>query len=232
MRFPNAAKGVKKIFTAEVLALIAAIAALFAGVFLVVAAATASANTDSGDVAALGAFGLMSILGIGAAVLVIIGAIMKIVGISQAAADEDSFKTAIICLIIGIAGSVLSGIFTNSSTVYSIGNLISQLMSLFVTIFIISGIIKLADKLNDGVVSAKGTNLLKLITVIYALVLIANLIVLILGGVPTAESFTDGVSAVEITAAVIYLVAGVLNVVQYFMYLSYLSKAKKMLAEN
>ncbi len=220
MRFPNAASGVKKIFTAEILALISEILLLFAGVLVVIALGAAQNNAN--DSLALGTLAGFAIFGFGATVIAIIAFILKIVGISQASKDENSFKTAIICLIIGIVGSLVYSIFqTSSPTVASIGNLIYQLMNLFVTIFVISGIIKLADQLNDGVVSAKGSTLLKLITVIYALTIIANIIVLILGGY-----------AVSIVAAIIYLIALILTVVQYIMYLVYLANAKKMLAEN
>ncbi len=220
MRFPNAASGVKKIFTAEILALISEILLLFAGVLVVIALGAAQNNAN--DSLALGTLAGFAIFGFGATVIAVIAFILKIVGISQASKDENSFKTAIICLIIGIVGSLVYSIFqTSSPTVASIGNLIYQLMNLFVTIFVISGIIKLADQLNDGVVSAKGSTLLKLITVIYALTIIANIIVLILGGY-----------AVSIVAAIIYLIALILTVVQYIMYLVYLANAKKMLAEN
>lgn len=220
MRFPNAASGVKKIFTAEILALISEILLLIAGVLVVIALGAAQNNAN--DSLALGTLAGFAIFGFGATVIAIIAFILKIVGISQASKDENSFKTAIICLIIGIVGSLVYSIFqTSSPTVASIGNLIYQLMNLFVTIFVISGIIKLADQLNDGVVSAKGSTLLKLITVIYALTIIANIIVLILGGY-----------AVSIVAAIIYLIALILTVVQYIMYLVYLANAKKMLAEN
>ena len=220
MRFPNAASGVKKIFTAEILALISEILLLFAGVLVVIALGAAQNNAN--DSLALGTLAGFAIFGFGATVIAIIAFILKIVGISQASRDENSFKTAIICLIIGIVGSLVYSIFqTSSPTVASIGNLIYQLMNLFVTIFVISGIIKLADQLNDGVVSAKGSTLLKLITVIYALTIIANIIVLILGGY-----------AVSIVAAIIYLIALILTGVQYIMYLVYLANAKKMLAEN
>ena len=220
MRFPNAASGVKKIFTAEILALISEILLIIAGFMVVVA--LAATNTNGNESLALGTLAGFAIFGFGATVIAVIAFILKIVGISQASKDENSFKTAIICLIIGIVGSLVYSIFqTSSPTVASIGNLIYQLMNLFVTIFVISGIIKLADQLNDGVVSAKGSTLLKLITVIYALTIIANIIVLILGGY-----------SVSIVAAIIYLIALILTVVQYFMYLAYLSNAKKMLAEK
>ena len=218
MRFPNAAKGVKKIFTAEILALIAAIVSVIAIIMAVVTLAGAEADSDA---VTLGAGLGMAVFIIGASVLFIIAFIMQIVGVSNASLDEDSFKTAMICLLIGIGASIVGGIFSSNATVQSITQLVTRLMGLFVTIFIISGIIKLADKLNDGVVSTKGSNLLKLITVIYALALIADLIVLILGGYTAS-----------VVAGVIAIVAMILDIVKYIMYLSYLAKAKKMLAEN
>ena len=80
-------------------------------------------------------------------------------------------------------------------------------MSIAVTVFVITGVSNLADKLNNAEVSQKGRNLLKIIVCIYVLALIATIISLIFGG-----------TFASVTAA-------------YFLYLSLLSKGKNMLAE-
>ena len=217
MRFPNAAKGVKRIFTAEILALIGGICGTIGIITLVIALAAASGKSATGTIAAGGA---TAIFMLAAGILSIIAFIMIIVGVSNASKEESSFKAALICIIIGIVGSLISSIFSGNATVSAIGSLISSLATLFSTIFIITGIIKLADQLNNGEISAKGNNILKMIIVVNVLAIIANLIVLILGGM-TAST----------VAAIIALVAGILSIVQYIMYLSFLAKAKAMLAE-
>ena len=80
---------------------------------------------------------------------------------------------------------------------------------------------QLADRLNRGDVSTKGTNVLKLIIVVAILSLIASLI----------SSFMGGMVA-SVTAAVLLIVSLILNIIKYFMYLSFLSRLKKSLVEG
>lgn len=228
MKFPNAAKGVKKIFSAEILKLVGSICLVVAAI--IIAVSVVGAFGASGGMRIADSENAMALLGGGALVagifafvwmiLSIIAFIMNLVGIINASRDEASFKSALLFLIVGIFTAILSGFFVNNGTVSSLLYTVSNLVSLFVYIFVIVGVVKLADQLNRGDVSAKGTNVLKLVIVISILSLIANLIAAIMGGM-----------VASVTASVLFIVALVLSIVQYFMYLSFLSKAKKMLAE-
>ena len=217
MRFPNAASGVKKIFTAQILGLIASVAMIIGLIFLIVTAAAADANAQGGAVAA--GIGTIILLA-GAAVLVMIGSIMTLVGVIQASKDEGAFKTALIAIIISLVAAVIAAIFSSSGVVQSICQIIQNVMSLAATLFVINGVTNLAEKLNNTEVWSKGRNLLKVIVCIYALSLIASFISLIFGGI-----------FVSMTAAILSLIAAILNVISYFLYLSLLNKGKKMLAE-
>ena len=217
MRFPNAASGVKKLFTAQILGLIASVATIIGLIFLIFTAAAADANAQGGAVAA----GLGTIILMGAsAVLILIGSIMTLVGIIQASKDEGAFKTALIAIIVSLVAAVIAGIFSSNGLVQSICQIIQNVMSLAVTLFVINGVTNLAEKLNNTEVWSKGRNLLKVIVCIYALSLIASFISLIFGGI-----------FVSMTAAILSLIAAILNVISYFLYLSLLNKGKKMLAE-
>ena len=222
MKFPNAAKGVKRIFSAEILNLLAniflTVAAVIIAVSMLGAAGTAGdagiANSEDAMAVMGGGILIAGIFALAWLVLALIGFIMNIVGIVNASHDEVSFKSALLFLIIGIVSAGLAGIFYNNPT-------LSSLLTLFVYIFVIVGIVKMADQMNRGDVSARGSNVLKLVIVINILALIASLIASIMGGVTAS-----------VVASVLFVVALVLNIVQYFMYLSFLSKAKKMLAEK
>lgn len=217
MRFPNAASGVKKLFTAQILGLIASVATIIGLIFLIFTAAAADANAQGGAVAA----GLGTIILMGAsAVLILIGSIMTLVGIIQASKDEGAFKTALIAIIVSLIAAVIAGIFSSNGLVQSICQIIQNVMNLAVTLFVINGVTNLAEKMNNTEVWSKGRNLLKVIVCIYALSLIASFISLIFGGI-----------FMSVTAAILALVAAVLDVVSYFLYLSLLNKGKKMLAE-
>lgn len=217
MRFPNAASGVKKLFTAQILGLIASVATIIGLIFLIFTAAAADANAQGGAVAA----GLGTIILMGAsAVLILIGSIMTLVGIIQASKDEGAFKTALIAIIVSLVAAVIAGIFSSNGLVQSICQIIQNVMNLAVTLFVINGVTNLAEKMNNTEVWSKGRNLLKVIVCIYALSLIASFISLIFGGI-----------FMSVTAAILALIAAVLDVISYFLYLSLLNKGKKMLAE-
>ena len=222
MRFPNAAKGVKRIFTAQILQLIGTVCAVIGGLIFISGGATAllTKGSNAGAAAALGQMGIALIFFIGYGVLALIAFIMQLVGIINAKNDEDSFKSALVCLIVV---PIIGGFFVRSAPVVtSLCASVGNLMTLFVTIFIISGIIKLADQLNRGDVSTKGSNILKIIIVIAGLSLILSIV----------SSFMLTNTAIAVTALILLAVAMVLSVVQYIMFLTLLAKAKNMLVES
>ncbi|MBQ3264602.1 MAG: hypothetical protein IJH07_02370 [Ruminococcus sp.] len=226
MKFPNAAKGVKKIYTAEILALLSSIFLVIAACLFVFGYAAGEAGTANGSDVGLAMAGGSMILALvfvlAWSVLALIAFILNIVGIVNASHDETNFKSALLFLIVGIVSAILAGVFANSNgTVSSLLYSLYNLMNVFVTIFVIAGGVKLADRLNRGDVGRKGSNVLKLIIIINVLSLIASLISTFMGGM-----------VASVAAGVLLIVALVLNIVQYFMYLSFLSKAKKMLIEN
>lgn len=234
MKYPNAAKGVKKIFTAKILELISIIcmaAALICALLLFVSAAN---NSNAG--AGASAIAAMIFLG-GALILLTIGAIMMLVGLIQAGRDEASFKSALICILGEIIALAIATIISANSAAgmsgpvldlaaaggsISLSHLITSISNLLITVFIITGIIRLADQLNDGSVSAKGSNVLKIIVVVNVLVIIADIIALIFGANPATAA----------TCGILLIVALVLQIIQFFMYLSLLSNGKNMLADN
>ena len=114
--FTNACEGVKKIYKAEILSLIATVLLLIGSVISVFGI-QAGENTSSGE-GLLVSGGLIVIV---AAVLLIIAAIMNIIGVSRASKDEAAFKNALIALLFGIAANILVSAFSNNPTVSSIG---------------------------------------------------------------------------------------------------------------
>ena len=225
MRFPNAAKGVKNIFTAQILQLIGSICEIIGLVIVISGGATAilSKGSDAGLVAALSQMAGASIFLVAYSILALIAFIMQIVGIVNAKKDEESFKSALICLIIGIIAPIVGALFARVSPVItSLCASVGNLMGLFVTIFIISGIIKLADQLNRGDVSTKGSNILKIIIVIAAISLILSIV----------SSFMLTNTAILVTAMILLAISMILSLVQYIMFLTLLSQGKKMLLES
>ena len=225
MKFPNAANGVKKIFTAEILSLISGICMFVMIVLLVVALAAAKAVSGGADGAAAGAVASGAgtlVFGIGSGVLAIIAFILNIVGISKASKDEESFRMALFAVIGGIILSVIGTAFNNvNGYVSSIMQALQVVADLLVLLYVIQGIRYLSLKLNRPDIDQKGQNLFKIIFIVLVLQFIARIVVIIFGGM-----------AASITAAILALIAVILSVIEYILYRAFLAKAKKMLAEG
>lgn len=230
MSFTNAAKGVKKIFTAEVLKLIANICLIIAAVIgLVGLVMTLEADADFSSVesllsdipaasigAFLGAIGMALIYGI----LSVIAFILNLIGYINARHDDDNFTTALVFLIAGIVFYFASFfVLANglSSILYSLGTLSDTLAK----IFVIAGCMKIATRLDRADINKKGSNVLKLIITIEAITFVITFISTFLRGTATA-----------IFGSVLMLASFVLSFVMFIMYISFLSKTKKMLQEN
>ena len=216
MRFPNAFKGVSKLFTAQVMMLIAGIAAVISGIVSVVVGAL----SQNSEVAAVGALVVFGVIVVVTAVFSVIAFILNLVGLIQARKDESSFTVALITTIVGIVASALMGTFQSNGLVSGLMNVIQIVASLATTLFVIQGIMKLANRLGNANMVNKGNTMFKLILAVQIIAIIARFI---------AALFANN-TALLVVAGVLAIIAAVINVVVYFLFLSYLGKAKKMLA--
>lgn len=217
MKFPNAAKGIKKLFTAEILELISVVLFSVGTIMLLVAAGAAKANhTTAAGVTGLGTLVLMT----GAGVLGIIALIMQIIGYIQTAKDEDSFKVAIYITIIGIVMVAVASMFSSNKTLASVSNMVSDLINIIVSVLTIMGIANLAAKLKNNDIVDKCTNIFKVIIAIGVISLIAKCV----------SAFWPNQAGVTI-AIVLIVISLVLSIVQYIMYIALLNKASNMLNE-
>lgn len=222
MKFPNAAKGFKKIFTAEILNLISFLCLIIAALVLAgsIGVAVNLNSVNAGKATFIGGAVGAVLLIVAFFVLHIVAFIMNLVGYINARHDDNNFATALVFLILSIVFAAISGILYKNgagSVLFSL----STLSNTIATIFVIAGGVKIADQLNRGDVSRKGSLVLKLIIAIELLSFTASMITTFMGGM------TAGV-----TALVLLVVSLVLIIVKYITYLVFLSKAKNMLAEN
>ena len=215
MKFPNAAKGISKIFTSEILALIAAIATGVASILAAVMYASAKTNSTAG--AAASGIGTL-VLVLGASVLLVIALILKIVGVVQTSKDEDSFKMIIYLTIFTLIVAVVAAIFSRVTFLNNIANAVSAIGGFVTTLLIILGIGNLGVQVGNDEVIDKCSSQFKLILGIGIVALLARFFCIFLPTIPA--------QGIVIALAVVALV---LNIIQYILYLSLLSKAKKML---
>ncbi len=181
MKFPNAAKGISKIFTSEILALIAAIATGVASILAAVMYASAKTNSTAG--AAASGIGTL-VLVLGASVLLVIALILKIVGVVQTSRDEDSFKMIIYLTIFTLIVAVVAAIFSRVTFLNNIANAVSAIGSFVTTLLIILGIGNLGVQVGNDEVIDKCSSQFKLILGIGIVALLARFFCIFLPTVP------------------------------------------------
>ena len=218
MRFPNAFNGVKKIYTAEILAVIAAAALL---IVALLGFGLKDIDVENIDAAQAGSVGGILILTLAAGVISIVSLIMMIVGLNQAKLDEPAFRTALILSVVSLVLAVV-GTFVESSNEMA-GSFISvatSVLSLASTIFIVKGIINLAEQLTRGDMVERGNTLIKIIIGVNIIGIVTGLI----GAIIKVEENST-------IAVILSLVSAIASIAALVIYLVYLSHAKKMLQE-
>ena len=218
MQFPNALEGVKKIYKAEILELISGIIALVAAILMLVGVAGAQADAAG---AALGGIVGGGILLIAVAVLSIIAFIMGIVGVKKAMPDEENFKNAFYVMIVGIIAGLVIGLAKAGGILSDAGETVSSICSFLAQYFIISAIIVLAQRLGDAKMETKGVNTRKMLMFVWVLRIIFQVI----------DIFVGKSDTVDVASGVLALIAAVIGIVAYVMYLGLLKKARVMLEQ-
>jgi predicted membrane channel-forming protein YqfA (hemolysin III family) len=217
MKYNNAYEGVRKIFRAEVMGLIAMVCAGLVAFLAAYVLKDGPTGPASGMAAAIVIFTL------GASVLVIVSDYMNLIGLRTAAKDEENFRKGFIMAAVCIAISLLSGILASfnigNEMMQSMFSLVSQVLSVAVSYYVLQGIMTLADKLENQEMKEKG----RLVIYIYAGALLGSAVVSLISSLVRAE----GVMAV--VASVLSVIALIAGIVGYVCYIMYLHKAQKML---
>ena len=209
MKFENAYEGVKKIYTAEILAIVAAACGIIAAIVGVVSLASRSA----GGLLGTGFFG------IAAAVLFVVSYIMNIVGINRASKDEAAFKNALYVVLAGIVVSIVGSFFKEGTFMNGLFSTLNTVCNFLVTFLVCQGIINLAEKLEDAAVAEKGKKVQKLMLIVWIIAIVVKLISAILGG-----------GAAAVVGGILGIVGSVISIVAFVLYLGLLGKGKRMLA--
>lgn len=212
--FKNAYEGVRKIYSAQILALIATVLMLIGAVLGLTGMKTGEA-TSAGEGLLVGGGALVLI----AAILMIVGAIMNIIGVNRASKDEDAFKNALIALCVGIVAQILISAFSSNPAVSNIGKAVTTVTEMLASFFICTGIMNLAGRLGDGATQARGQSVRTLLLCIWAVAAVLNLL--------AALFVNDG--TMQTILGVIAIAASLVSIVAYFLYLGLLRRARAML---
>ena len=221
MKYPNAAKGIKKIHTSMLLSIIVALTALVTAVIGVFEYASVDKvlNSSESDLSGLAAFGgLIAIVSIVSLVLLLIAYILNIVGIINASKDEQIFKLALYAEVGMLAVSVIKSFLSGNAFASGILVIVTGLLSVASNIFIIQGVRNLASNIHNYDMNKKGETVFKIVGILLILDFILNSI----------SSFMGGVQ-MSVVAAVISGISAIISIVAFMIMFNYLSKAKNML---
>jgi len=219
MTLPNAAKGVKKMFIAEILQLIAAVLLLISAISL--GAGVVSAF-DGNEGAATGAFATGGIFGTLGIILPLIALILSLVGMWQASKDEpDRMKKAFWFAIATLVLGVLQGfVFTDFWSLFDEANwnwagflsTLESLAEMCMMIFAIMGVSEVTQNIAREDVADMGPKVITISVVAIAIAIIAPIFGTIIGGIASIISLVCMVAA-------------------YIVYLVFLGKASSALSK-
>lgn len=224
MRFPKAAKGVSKIFAAEVMSFICF---LLSAVLVVIEASVGGIENIDLSNGLSGVTLVVAICVVGVAVMMLLAALLRIIGYIQAAKDEEYFVRAIIFAIIAVV-LYFAASFLQTKTgvvmewIYTIVWAIAQLMQLLVFTSTINGLIELSYQCRRDDLVSRGSTIMKLLGTIYSL----NISLIILNRFFKLFMSEDTVDTI---ATIVNVVILILTVIGYFLYFGYLGKASRML---
>ena len=227
MRFPNACKGLKKIFFAELISLIALVPYAVSLVLI----QFLPEEIDKNNAEILPAEVVVTILSILSLVMMTVAYVLNVIGYVTASKDNESFKKAMLLTIAGMVLTVVSGIMENANgnpiltntfdSMENILDLLITLMTMLITLMTISGIVTLSVTYGDLRMVESGKALFKFLFAIYLPTLIAYVFVYLLRNTRSAA----------ILAVTVTFISFALNTVYSLLYLRYLYRAVNMLEE-
>ena len=217
MKFPNAFNGVKKIWLAELLMLLAAVI----GIILIVVVAANS--TLEGEVVKVNEEAVKTpaaILGITTALIALIAFVLNLIGLINARKDDAAFRIALLVTLLGIVASAISAIWSSNQGLVKWMDTANTIFSLLASYYVLTGIANLADQYPDSATKALALKSRTLLEGTFCATAIFKFIINIF-------KIQDGSTIYTILS----IVALLLELVSYILYLRALSKGKKMLAK-
>ena len=220
MIFPNAFKGVKKIYLAQFLMILCAVLA-FASLFVlawnnvdlqnVTEEAIAASNMSTAAAGIAGGLSLASML------LLIVAFVLELLGVINGTKDDDNFKTALAAIGINVVLNVLKTVL-KSDFMTEWADTGTNIFNFLATWYILTALMSLAEKLNNSDVKNLANNTRNILVGTYLVSVAAEVACNLLGDAGTAVTIIGAVAVVA-------------EIVSYLFFLRALSQSKKMLAQ-
>lgn len=200
--YPNAAKGLKMIFTGQILSIIGMVLTVLG------AAMTVASMLAGGS----GAVGIVAILGL---IAVIAAYVMEIVGLNKASSDDANYRIALGAAIAALVVSILSNVIP-SDFISTLLSIVTTLLNFVVVNSVCQTSGNLLHSLGNDTLANRGATVSK----IYFICTIVSVVCTVVGTIPFLNDLSSLVS----------LVAAIVALVGYIMYLTFLSSGSKALA--
>ena len=217
METKNMAKGLHQIFVSRIMTLIGTILGALGG-SVVLAIAMVTVNQDADYNAAMAGFAgmtaAMSVIFFVGLALLVLGTIFTLVGLGNASKDDARFKTVLIFALISLACSIISSILQAIPMLAQLLKIFSTALDLVVILLTIAYAAEALTRKGRADLAEKGLNIQKLILVIILITLIVDVIIIF----PTPVT------------AILSIVVLILQIVYWFSFMIFLSKASKALA--
>ena len=216
MKFPNTFKGIKKIWIAEMLMLLAAVLSI---VLVFVIAGNSVVIDDAVVVNTEAVKTPTAIIGIGAAVIILVAFLLNLIGIINCRKDDKNFINALIATLLGVVCGIINAIWGESKP--RLGSWMEFVMvmeSCYASYYVLTGVSKLSeaypDEATKKLVDKSRNWLLGSFSLSAGLKLIVDIF-----------NIQDGTPK-----TIMAIVAVLAEIVSYVIYLMALNKSKKMLA--
>ena len=217
MKDINVAKGLKKIIIAQYFAIVATM--LLGSTSLLLAVFEMSSFLQNNDFYVL-LVAASLVIGFVFTIAISISVIFNFFGYFQAAKDEPEFKKAMICAIVVGVLSVIGFFFQiPNGTLHTIFNSASTIFEMFVMIFSLSGLINISANHKRADMAEAGDKLLKILVITFIISSIDSLVIRIF----------ELSSHAKIVSIIIGIIDFALSIIQYVLYIRYLTQSLKML---
>ena len=216
----NAEKGIKKVYIAQVFAIIAS---FFSSASWILT--SFSIELFGNDIklwlSPLG--GANILLAFVSSVLLILTAVLSFLGYYQASKDEPEFKKSMICILLFGAFSVIGPLLkVPNGMISTIFNSAGTIFDMFVVIYATSGLINLSEKYERSDLAKKGETILRFFVVTYIISALSAI----------AIRISELSSHLQFVLVIAGFIGFVLSITQTIVYMKYLSQSKKMLENS
>ena len=215
MKFPNAAKGVKKLFIANLVAVIAGILALVSAVMAAIGLKNDPVLIAAGSVALV------------ATIILIVVFIVQLVGLYQGGKDNALIKAGFYLTIAGIIFTVIGTIFKSITAVpalVTIGGYLIVIVdgiTVVALFYVLRGIAHLCEESGDEGLASHGRRLSFIVLILFVISIVLSLYSNILGN--------STIEWVKTTIAVAGIVAAITELIVSLLVLIYYGRASKLL---